>query len=404
MTAAVINVQFPPIFAGLWRPARFKVYYGGRGSAKSHSVVRYLIVRALREKLLILCAREHQNSIQESVHRLISALIEELGLMKFFKITQTSITSIAGSEFIFKGLSQNIEGIKSTEGVDICFIEEGERVSERSWDVLIPTIRKPNSEIVVVFNPADEMDATYQRFVINTPPDMIREKVNYDQNPWFPDVLRAEMEHCKAVDYEKYLHIWEGQTRTSSDAQIFKGKFVVEPFSSAGVELFRYGADYGFGSDPSAAVRCFVRDRKLYIDREAFAYGLDLKDLPQLFGSLPGVHRNILYCDASRPETTGYLSQAGEHNDYQPLNCQSAPKWSGSIEDGIEFIKSFDKVVIHTRCTNVQYEFRTYAFKIDKNTDAVLPIIVDKNNHTIDALRYALTPIITRRSSVLDHL
>ena len=403
MTEA-ISIQFPPAMQDIFTPARYKVYYGGRGSSKSWTVAQFLIVQSLRKKCLILCAREHQTTLAESVHRLLSGIIDRHNLGKFFKVTQTNITSITGSEFIFKGLAQNVEGIKSMEGVDYCWVEEAEKVSTRSWDVLIPTIRKPGSEILIVFNPADEHDATYQRFIVNTPPDMIRRKVNYVDNPWFPDVLRKEMEHLKSVDYERYSHVWEGELRSASDAQIFKGHFVVEPFSSGGVDLFRYGMDFGHGPDPSCVIRCFVRDRKLFIDHEAMAYGLDLKDLPALICSIPGARRSQIWCDCSRPETIGYLNQAGDYNDWSAFNCIAAPKWPESVMEGIEFIKSFDKVVIHPRCVNTQYEFRAYSFKIDKNTDEVLPVIKDGSDHCVDSLRYSLSPIIKRRSSILDSL
>lgn len=401
-----IDVQIPPAMASLWTPSRYKVFYGGRGGGKSHTIARYLIIQSLARPLRILCAREYQASMAESVHRLLVDLIDSLGLMDFFKITNTSIISSAGAEFLFKGLAQNIESIKSTEGIDIVWIEEAERVSARSWDILIPTIRKPNSEIIISFNPAAEDDPTYQRFILNPPPNAIVQKVNYWDNPWFPDVLREEMEHCRDADPEKYLHVWEGQTRTISDAQIFKGKFVTEQFESPSVEsqavLFRYGADFGFGKDPNALMRCFVKDRKLMIDYEAYAYNVELNHLAALWRSVPGSQRGVIWCDAARPETIAFMNNASEANDYNPFDARPAPKWSGSIEDGIEFMRQFDKIVIHPRCTNAQYEFRSYGYKIEKQTQEVIPVVVDKYNHAIDAVRYALSPIITRRCSVLD--
>ena len=185
------------------------------------------------------------------MHALLADIISQLGLSEFFAIKNNTIEGISGSCFIFKGLAHNIEAIKSTEGVDVVWIEEAERVSQKSWDILIPTIRKPGSKIIITFNPAFETDPTYQRFILNPPPESLVERVNYWDNPHFPEVLRREMEHAKAVDYNKYLHTWEGNTLTYSDAQVFKGKYVVESFEAKEDDAIRFGADWGFAKDPS---------------------------------------------------------------------------------------------------------------------------------------------------------
>jgi phage terminase large subunit len=403
MSQKIIEIEVAPKIAGIFSPARFKVYYGGRGSSKSHGVARYLLVKALRGKHLILCAREFQNAIQESVHRLLSTLIYDLGLSPFFTVNQTSIKSITGSEFIFKGLQQNIEGVKSMENISTVWVEEAATVSEKSWDILIPTIRAQDSEIIITFNPNDEKDPTYKRFITDCPPNTIRECVNWEDNPWFPDVLREEMEQCKKIDFDKYLHVWMGQPRSQGKASIYHGKLRSTYFSSTDVEVFRYGLDFGFGTDPCSGIRMFVRDRILHIDHEAYGYGLELHQLHSLLcNSLPGVRRAQLWCDASRPETIKYLCEAAAHNDFSPLNAVAAPKWSGSIEDGIEFIRSFDAIDIHPRCPHTLFDFRAYSYKIDRLTDEILPVIVDKHSHSPDAARYGLAPIITRRSSILD--
>ena len=158
--------------------------------------------------------------------------IEEIGMSRYYEITRDVIRGTNGTEIIFKGLRSNAQEIKSTEGIDICWVEEAQAVSAESWDVLIPTIRKPNSEIWLTFNPLDESDPTYQRFVLNAPDDALVRKVNYDENPYFPEVLRREMEWLKARDYESYLHIWEGEVRKHSNAVIFAGRFRVEEFET----------------------------------------------------------------------------------------------------------------------------------------------------------------------------
>ena len=403
---AEIKIEVFPAFSELWKPHRYKVYRGGRGSGKSFAVAEFLIVQALQRPYRILCAREFQNSIAESCHRLIQDRIEYHGLASFFTINNTSIKSAAGAEFLFKGLSTGIESVKSTEGINYCWCEEADKISERSWEILIPTIRAPGSEIIVTFNPGDPEDATYVRFVKEHPPDCVSCLVNYPENPLFPEVLRLEMEACRTTDPEKYEHVWMGTCRTMSDAQVFKGKFSVQDFKSPHrtETVFRYGADWGFGSDACALIRCFIKERSLYIDYEAYAHRLELSQLAQLWRSVPGAQQARIFCDCSRPETISYMATPSPANDFAHFNACPADKWSGSIEDGIEFIRQFDKVIIHPRCVNTLYEFRTYAWKIDKNTQQVLPVLVDKNNHLIDALRYALNDIITRRCSILDAL
>ncbi len=205
------TIQLPEKLAPLFQPMRYKVFFGGRGGAKSWGIARALLVRAASEKLRILCCREIQNSIRESSHRLLKEQIDLLELSDIFAITDRSIICTAtGSEFIFEGLFRNISKIKSLEGIDICWVEEAEKVSDESWEILTPTIRKPGSEIWVSFNPQFEDDPTYQRFVVNPPENAFVVKINYYDNPYFPDVLRTEMEQDKARDRVLYNHKWLG--------------------------------------------------------------------------------------------------------------------------------------------------------------------------------------------------
>ncbi len=192
-------------------PCRYKVLYGGRGSGKSHQVARALIVMATQKPLRILCTRELQKSIKDSVLKLLADIIIEHNLEHLFQIQTTTIRCMNGSEFIFAGLRNNPTEIKSMEGVDIVWCEEAANITKESWDLLIPTIRKDNSEIWVTFNPRFETDATFQRFILNTPDNCILKKFNYTDNPFFNNTLREEMELCKKLLYEDYLHIWEGE-------------------------------------------------------------------------------------------------------------------------------------------------------------------------------------------------
>jgi len=221
------KIQIPSVFKSLAKPTRYKVYYGGRGGAKSWNIARALIIRAAQQPTRILCAREFQQSIQESVHKLLADQIGLLGLDELFTVQQKNITcDLTGSEFIFEGLRNNVTKVKSMEGIDICWCEEAETIPERSWDVLIPTIRKPDSEIWVSFNPNDEMDDTYQRFVLNPPSNAIVQKVTWRDNPYFPDELRAEMDDLKASNHKKYLHVWEGECASDYGDSIIQPEWV----------------------------------------------------------------------------------------------------------------------------------------------------------------------------------
>jgi phage terminase large subunit len=389
------RIVVPKKYATLNRSERYHVFYGGRGSAKSHSIARYLICAALERPIKVLCTREMQNSISDSVHKLLCDVINGHDLDAYFNITRNEILACNGSSFIFKGLAHNVESVKSTEGVDICWVEEADKVSQNSWDVLIPTIRKPESRIIVTFNPTHEDDPVYQMFVVKDAPDAIVTRVNWEDNPHFPAVLKNEMEYMKRTDYEKYLHVWEGDTRTISDAQVFRGKFVVEDFSSDGVEAFYHGMDFGFAKDPSVIVRCFVSGPRLYIDRESYGHHVELTDLPKIINKTLAARNYKILADCARPETISFLKNMG-------YNMYGAKKWQGSVEDGIEFIKSFEKIVIHPTCVHTIEEFKRYSYKVDRHTNEILPIVMDDWNHCIDALRYGLDDMIKKKTTIYD--
>lgn len=380
-------------FAELYSPHRYKVFYGGRGSGKSHAVAQALTFLASNINLRILCCREIQNSIKDSSYQVLKDMTDRLGIGHEFKFTESEILHMrTGSRFIFSGLLRNENSIRSKEGIDICWIEEASSVSQRSWDVLTPTIRKTGSELWLTFNPLTVDDPT-NVFIENPPPNAYVRKVNYWDNPFFPEVLREQMEWDKQNDFEKYLHVWEGYPLTISDAQVFKGRFVVEPIPDdlwKKADRLFFGADFGFARDPSTLVRCFILDNRLYIDHEAYGVGVEIDELPQLYRSVPGADQWPIKGDSARPETISYLRRHG-------YNIDGAEKWPDSIEEGINFIKSFDKVVIDPRCKHTADEFRLYSYKTDRLTDEVLPVVLDKNNHTIDALRYAMVDYIKAR-------
>lgn len=372
---------------------RYKVVYGGRGSGKSYAFADVCLIKAIQKPIRILCARQLQTSIRDSVHKLFCDRIFALGLDEWFYITRESIRCKNGSEFIFKGIQNNVMEIKSMEGVDICWVEEAQSVSDESWEVLIPTIRKEGSEIWVSFNPDREDDATYKRFVKNPPENCKTVLVNYNDNPYFPETLRKEMEYCKRIDYPKYEHIWLGKTIMETEAQIFKGKFEVAEFEADEGTQFYYGADWGFANDATALVRCFIENNCLYIDYEAGGVGIEMEELPKLFDTVPDSRKWKIRADSARPETISYVSRHG-------FRCFPVKKWKGSIEDGIEYMRSFEKIYIHPRCKNIIDEFKFYSYKKDRVSGDILPIIVDAWNHYIDATRYALEPYILNKGKM----
>ena len=217
-----VEVEFPEVYKGLDDPCRYKVMYGGRAAARSRTISGKLLIRALQSKIRVLCTRELQKSIKQSVHKLLSMQIDRYGLTKYFNITDATITSAIGSEFIFMGVRHNAEEIKSTEAIDICWIEEGHSLTEASWDIIDPTIRQEKSEIWVSFNTRFKFDHVYQTFVVKTPPPSSWVvKTSHHDNPFFPDVLKQQMLVMQERDYEKYLHIWEGNLKKLAEGAIF---------------------------------------------------------------------------------------------------------------------------------------------------------------------------------------
>ena len=384
------KIQIPKPFQPLFKPKRYKVYYGGRGAGKSWSFALCLLIIGSEKRTRVLCAREIQSSMRESVHKLLVNCIEILGLECFYRVTRDSIVGLNGTEIIFHGIRHDPMQIKSLEGIDICWIEEAQKVSNESWDVLIPTIRKKGSEIWISFNPSLETDPTYTKFVKADRTDALVRKVNFNENPYFSDELRAELEYLKEVNYVEYMHIWEGDCQTFSHSQIFRDKFVVQDFKVPSDAVFYYGLDWGFSQDPTVILRCCVNDNCLYIDYEAGGRQVELDNTYRLIDTIPNAKSYTIRADSARPESISFIRRQG-------YKMESVYKWSGSVEDGVEFIRSFRKVFIHTRCTETASEFTRYSYKVDRVTGDILPQIVDAHNHYIDALRYALQPMIKQR-------
>lgn len=382
----------PPAFQILWQTIRFIVLYGGRDAAKSHSIARVLLVTGAERPLRILCCREIQGSIRESAYRLLCDLIAVLQLDEAYDIQSDSIIGRNGTRFFFEGLRYNASKIRSYEAVDVVWCEEAQNVSEMSWETLLPTIRKKGSRFFVSFNPMTKTDPVLLRFVESKRPDVLAKHVTWRDNPWHSAESEAERVWLERTDPDAHRHVWEGFPREVSDAIILKGKCSVEEFEPNPMWAGPYyGLDHGYARDPAAAVRAFIDPdtRQLFVADEFWQLGCDIDALPSaLDASIPGITRHPVYADSARPESNSYLARNGIPG------ARSAEKWPGSVDDGIAYLRSFERIVIHPRCKHLIDEAASYSFKTDRLTGLPLPEPEDKNNHLIDALRYALSPLI----------
>lgn len=378
--------DLPIKFHSLFRPSRYKAWWGGRGGAKSHSFAKALLIKGRQKTLRILCTREVQNSIKDSVKRLLDDEIKKSNLVDFYTSTETEIRGKNGTLFLFAGLRYDANAIRSLEGIDIAWVEEANTVSQRSLDTLLPTIRKEDSEIWFSWNPklpSDPVDKMFRGG--NPPPNSIIQEVHYFDNPWFPKVLRDTMEWDRLRDPDKYAHVWRGAYLINSESRVFKN-WRVDNFITPESARFYFGADWGFAVDPSVLIRCFIEGRNLYVDQEVFKVGCEIDALPALFKQVPESTEWVIRADSSRPETISYMQRHGFPR------MEAAKKGPNSIKDGVEFIKSYD-VIIHPSCEGTIDEFTLYSYEVDKLTDEVLPKLQDKKNHRIDSIRYALEKV-----------
>ncbi|CAM2143772.1 phage terminase large subunit [Pararobbsia alpina] len=416
-TDATPTVLIPAKLERLIYPKRKKIVYGGRGSAKTRTVVSILTARASAQRERALCLREIQNSIEESSYQELVEEIERRDLADSFVSGKKNIRVPATrSSFSFRGLYRNQRGIKGFTKASIAWVDEADSVTRESWGYLMPTIREPGSEIWVTFNPNRETDATWVDLIgpyvelldedgCYEDDDVLIIRCNYTDNPWFTDELELERATMERTDTDRYNWIWLGKFNKRSDELVFSGKWRVEAFETPQKARFFFGADWGFAKDPTTLNRMFVKGNTLFVDFEAHGRKTDLDDIWKLFAGaegmrgeqrtkwkpadalkypgIPGSRRWPIKADCARPETIAHVAKQG-------FSIKAAEKWGGSVEDGIAFLRGFDEIVIHPRCVETIKEFGLYSYKIDKITGDILPIIVDANNHHIDGIRYGL--------------
>lgn len=380
---STLQIQVPRVFKPLLSKARYLGAHGGRGSGKSHFFADSVIRRCLQGKTDVVCVREVQKSLNQSVKKLLELKIVEHGLESQFDMQAAKINAPHGGTIIFQGMQDHTaDSIKSLEGYDIAWVEEAQSLSQRSLDLLRPTIRKEGSQLWFSWNPnfeTDPVDALLRGE--KPPPDAIVVQANYRDNPWLPAVLKAEIEYDRTRDPEKFAHVWLGEYQRNSEARVFKN-WTVEEFDSPASATYRLGADWGFAVDPSVLVRCWIDGKRLYVDYEAWMVGCEIDQLGDLFRRVPDAEKWFITADSARPETISYMQRHG----FPKINA--AIKGPKSVEEGVEFLKSFD-IVVHPRCQHVIDELTMYSFELDPLTGVVLPRLADKHNHTIDALRYA---------------
>ena len=390
-----LNIDLPEKLSFFFTPHRYKIAYGGRGSGKSWGAAISLLVLGVQKPLRILCAREFQNSINDSVHALLADQIKKLGLEGFYEIQNTAIYGKNGTEILFAGLKHNVTKIKSFEGVDICWVEEAQTTSKSSWDVLIPTVRKDNSEIWITFNPELDTDETYKRFVVNPPVNSKSVKVNYSDNPWFPSVLRDEMEDLKARDIDAYLNVWEGNTRQVLDGAVYAS------------ELRK--------AQEETRIKDILIDKSIPVST---FWDLGWADMTSIWfiQIIPGGEVRVIdfYQDCQKPidfytallQTKGYtyrdhwLPHDAEHKNMTGRSTKEIVEGMGlpvritpklSIANGINAARMlmnrcyFDQ----TRCAEGLQALRHYRYAVDPDTKMFSDKpLHDQHSHAADAFRY----------------
>lgn len=409
------QIELPPKLIPLFseQGLRYRTSKGGRGSGKTRTFALMTAIRGYMaaeqgQSGVILSAREHLNSLADSSMEEIKQAIRSVPFLdNYYEMGENYIrTKNRMVSYVFAGLRHNLDSIKSKARILIAWIDEAETVSEVAWQKLLPTVREDDSEVWITYNPERRDSPTNKRF---GNPEIIDDEtgkvigrcviMNYTDNPWFPHVLELERRQDKKnLSPEKYEWIWEGAYLEMSEAVVFKGKFEVKEFEP---DLRRWngpyqGLDFGFANDPTAGVQCFINANTLYIYRDFSKVELELDDTARYaLHHIPDFDKYPIIADNARPESISHLKRKGLPR------IEACKKGKGSVEDGVAYIQSFDKVIIHPSCTATIQEFKTYSYKTDKLTGEVLPILLDENNHVIDALRYSLERA-RRGASMLD--
>lgn len=396
---------FPPKMRGLFEPYRYKVFHGGRGSGKSWAFARALILQAAENPLRILCCREVQKSIRQSVHQLIQDQIQELGFGYLFEVTENAIRCKNGSEFYFAGLaSHTAESIKSYEGIDRVWIEEAATVSKKSLDILIPTIRKPGSEIWISFNPDLDTDEIYQRFVLNPPDDSLIVQINYDANPWFPDVLENERIHCQRHRPKEYNNIWLGKPKTVVDGAIYADEFqqLVDEHRITRVThdpVLKTHCVFDLGWNDAMTIimvqksgsECRIIDYIEETHQTLDWYSNEIKQRPYNWGKIYLPHDAVTKDYRTGKSAAEIMTALGWNVEVIPI---------GDVENGIRLCRMlFPRVWMDKdKTARLQECLKRYRRTINATTNQPTTPLHDEYSHGADAFRYLATAIDSMRN------
>ena len=370
------------------------VMEGGRGGAKSEALAALGILESFIDDGVILCCREIQRSISDSLYASLISAIYKYQYESYFKILNNEITNLlTGARFIFVGLKSNITSIKSINKLRVVLVDEAENVTDNSWSYLRPTPRYNQVRFYVVFNPRFEQDATWQQFIVNKDNRTLHINISYKDNPWFPEALERQRQRDLRGDAGRYAWIWEGQFLKISDNSILAKKLKMLDFEINPTFGTPYiGIDWGFSVDPTAIIECYIFQDSLYIRNAASKVGLELDDTgAYLIDHVPNVLKYTSRADCSRPETISKVKKE------IPL-IKGCTKWKGSVEDGVVALQTFKAIYIHPDAQCCFAELAAYSYETD-DSDNPTTDIEDKNNHYADALRYAIEPIIKHQST-----
>jgi phage terminase large subunit len=400
-TSIEVEARFPKKLKFLFKPCRYKVAYGGRGSGKSWGFARALLLRCAQKKTRILCTREVQKSIQQSVHQLLADQIAAMGLGPVFDVLATEIRGPHGSQIYFSGLSdQTAESLKSFEGVDVVWCEEAQAISKRSWDILIPTIRKEGSEIWATYNPQLESDETHQRFVLNPPPDCIAVEMNYWDNPYFPAVLDAERKHAQqTMRAEDYAHIWEGKCKPAVEGAIYFDSMAAS-IAAGRIREVPHDArlkthvvfDLGMADSMTLilaqkvasevrVIHYIEGNQRILADYSAELRGLRLDDQPMNWGGLYLPHDGFHTRHQTGKDDASILRGLG-------WDVRRVP--NQGVNTGIDRAREvFPRVYFHKPRTERLVEcLKRYRWNINSKTGEAVQPLHDEFSHGADAFRY----------------
>lgn len=386
-----IPSEFKRLFDNDWREA---AVYGGRYSLKSHTVARFLLIRARQRKTRVACFREFQNSISESSYQLLADLIRQYELKEFELTNNSIISKLNGSDFIFKGLWNNEQSIKSIEGIDIAWVEEAQTVSEKSLEVLTPTVRKEGSQIIYTYNRLLEEDPVHNRLVIQGRPNTLIINVNYDiaiKYGMMPDVIRLEMEDDREKRPMLYKHKWLGEPY-NLDRKVYNGwnmDFEDIPFEA---RLERYGLDFGYSNDPTSIVAIYKYNGSFIVDEITHQKGLSNKQIAEILLNIP---KALVVADSAEPKSIDEIASYG-------ISMLPSQKGQGSVLQGIQYVQD-QKISVTKRSINIAKEYRNYLWKTDKE-GKVINTPESGWDHSMDAIRYGLESLKPneRKSVIID--